>query len=109
MPDIVKTLLISVGVVAGVALILGLVLAIANKYLAVKEDERVTKVTEMLPNANCGGCGYPGCAGLAAALVEGTCKKVGTCKVLKPEPKQAIKDYLESTPGPDGNTIKVDL
>ena len=104
-----KDLFISIGIVAGICVILGVALALSHKYLAVKEDERITKVTEMLPNANCGGCGYPGCSGLATALVDGRCKKVGTCKVLKPEPKQAIKDYLESTPGPDGNTIKVDL
>ena len=105
----VTSLLISIGVVAGISLILGLGLALANKYLYVKEDERISKVTSMLPNANCGGCGYPGCSGLATALVEGKCTKVGTCKVLKPEPKEAIKEYLNSTPGPDGKTLKVDL
>jgi electron transport complex protein RnfB len=104
-----QMLLISIGVVAGIAIVLGLLLAIAHKYLAVKEDKRVETVTSMLPGANCGGCGFPGCSGLANALVEGTCKKVGTCRVAKPQVKEDIKKYLEETPGPDGNTIKVEI
>lgn len=46
-------------------------LAIASKKFAVEIDERQEKITEVLPGANCGGCGFPGCAGLAAAVVEG--------------------------------------
>ncbi len=101
--------IIAVAVVLVVAALMGLLLAVADKFLYVAVDERVEKVTEMLPNANCGGCGYPGCAGLAEALVEGKVKKVSTCRPSKPEARQAIKDYLASTPGPDGNTVNVDL
>ena len=46
---------------------------------------------------------------LAEALVEGKVKKVSTCRPSKPEARQNIKDYLASTPGPDGNTVNVDL
>lgn len=107
--DIVKDLLIPVGVVAGVATVLALLLAVAHKYLKVEDDERVSKVTEMLPNANCGGCGYPGCSGLAEALVEGKCTKISTCKPSKQEAREKIKEYLANTPGPDGKTITVDI
>ena len=89
--------------------LLGLGLSVASKVLYVEVDTRVEDVTAMLPNANCGGCGYPGCAGLAEALVEGKVKKVSTCRPSKPEARQNIKDYLASTPGPDGNTVNVDL
>ena len=41
--------------------VLGCILGIANKYLVVEEDHRIADVIEMLPGANCGGCGYPGC------------------------------------------------
>ena len=102
-------ILLAVGVVFVIAALMGLLLAVADKFLYVAVDERITKVTGMLPNANCGGCGYPGCAGLAEALVEGKVKKVSTCRPSKPEARQAIKDYLASTPGPDGNTVNVDL
>ena len=29
--------------------------------LKVLEDSRIAKVEDMLPLANCGGCGFPGC------------------------------------------------
>ena len=49
----------------------GLVLAIASKVFEVKEDPRLGEVLSCLPGANCGGCGYPGCGGCAAAIVAG--------------------------------------
>ena len=52
-------------------LVFGLVLAFASKIFAVEVDERIPAVQECLPGANCGGCGYPGCNGLATAIVEG--------------------------------------
>ena len=99
----------AVAILTVLGFLLGLGLSIASKVLYVEVDTRVEDVTAMLPNANCGGCGYPGCAGLAEALVEGKVKKVSTCRPSKPEARQAIKDYLASTPGPDGNTVNVDL
>ena len=46
----------------------GLVLAIAARVFAVKQDERIPRITEALPGANCGGCGYSGCAAYAEAV-----------------------------------------
>lgn len=88
---------------------LGLLLGVANMYLVVEEDNRVTEVTEMLPGANCGGCGYPGCSGFANALVEGSATKVSTCAVSNPETREKIATYLNETPGPDGTTLKVTI
>ena len=102
-------ILIAVAIVLGIAALMGLLLAVADKFLFVAVDERVETVTAMLPNANCGGCGYPGCAGLAEALVEGKVKKISTCRPSKPEARQNIKDYLANTPGPNGETVTVDL
>ena len=88
-------------------LTLGAMLGIANKFLHVEEDPRVVTVTEMLPGANCGGCGFPGCAGFAAALVEGEAKKVSGCGVSNAEIRTKIATYLNETPGPDGTCVKV--
>ncbi|MBP3853825.1 MAG: electron transporter RnfB [Erysipelotrichaceae bacterium] len=84
--------------------LLGLGLGIADKKLKVEVDKRVQEVTNMLPGYNCGGCGYPGCSGLAEAFVS---KEVDQfiCRPSKPEAKQAIIEYLENTPGADGETI----
>ncbi len=51
--------------------ILGIILAVASKAFEVKVDERVTQICEILPGANCGGCGYAGCSALAEAIVKG--------------------------------------
>lgn len=54
--------------------ILGVALAIILYFVAQKfkvdEDPRIDLVEEVLPGANCGGCGYPGCRGFAEALVK---------------------------------------
>lgn len=60
--------------------LLGALLAVASKLFAVKVDERIPKITDVLPGANCGGCGYAGCAALAQAIVDGDAK-VSSCTV----------------------------
>jgi Na+-translocating ferredoxin:NAD+ oxidoreductase RNF subunit RnfB len=67
----IMPILIALGVVAGVGLILGIVLALASKFFAVDEDEKVSLVREALPGANCGACGYTGCDGYAEAVAKG--------------------------------------
>ena len=46
----------------------GVLLTVASKLLFVKTDETVEKITEALPGANCGGCGFSGCEGYANAV-----------------------------------------
>lgn len=87
-------------------IILGGILALASKVFKVEIDEREKWVTEHLPGYNCGSCGYPGCSGLASALV-GKTTDVVSCRPSKPEKRQEIVDYLNSTPGPDGEVLKV--
>ena len=58
-------------VVGITGLIIGIILGIAGKLLAVKEDPRVRGVRDLLPGSNCGGCGFTGCDALAAAIVTG--------------------------------------
>lgn len=71
-------ILIAVLIVAGIGLIIGLILAIASAVMAVPTDEKVEALTEALPGANCGACGYSGCSGYAKALADGTAKN-GAC------------------------------
>lgn len=63
---IAKTVLI----LAAIAFVLGALLGLAGKIFAVKKDEREEKVLASLPGANCGACGFAGCAAYAAAVVE---------------------------------------
>ena len=57
-------------VLGAIALIAAIVLYAASKKFAVEEDPRIGQVLEALPGANCGGCGFPGCSGMADALVK---------------------------------------
>lgn len=64
-------ILVAVIVLGLIALVSASVLYVCSKKFAVKEDERVGQVASLLPQANCGGCGFAGCGGLADALVKG--------------------------------------
>ena len=61
---------IAVIVLGAVGLIAAVVLFVASKKFAVEEDPRIAQISEVLPQANCGGCGYPGCSGFAGACVK---------------------------------------
>ncbi len=62
-------ILFAVLVLGALGLIFGAVLAIAGKVFAVEKDERYDAILELLPGANCGGCGFAGCASYADAIV----------------------------------------
>ena len=65
-----NVILIAVIILGAVGMVASIVLFAASKKFSVKEDERIGKVAEILPQANCGGCGFPGCNGFAAACVK---------------------------------------
>jgi electron transport complex protein RnfB len=75
---------------------LGLLLAIAGKFLYVEVDTRVEQITAMLPGYNCGACGYAGCAGLAEALVNGEAKSPTQCKPSTEEHRSRITAFMET-------------
>lgn len=64
-------ILTATGIVGGIGLFIGLFLGAAAILFKVKTDEREEAVLEALPGNNCGGCGFAGCSGLAAAIVKG--------------------------------------
>ena len=63
-------ILIAVISLGAIALVSAAILYAASKKFAVYEDPRIAQVSEVLPQANCGGCGYPGCSGFADACVK---------------------------------------
>ena len=63
-------ILVAVLSLGAIGLISAVVLFVASKKFAVYEDPRIGRVAEVLPQANCGGCGYPGCSGFAEACVK---------------------------------------
>ena len=71
-------ILIAIGILGGLGLIFGLVLAVASKVFYVETDPRLDELNECLPGANCGGCGYAGCGGYAEAVLKGEAE-IGKC------------------------------
>ena len=107
-PALIIVLAISILLVLG--LILGLGLAIAAKVLYVKEDERIDEVAKRLPNYNCGSCGFPGCKGLAEAIVTGKESSLKKCKPGKEDANfKPIIEYLDAHPNEDGSKVNVHL
>lgn len=68
-PNVILVATLSMGAVGG---ILAAGLAVASVVFKTESDPRVEQLLEVLPGANCGACGFPGCQGLAAALAKGT-------------------------------------
>ena len=64
-----NAILVAVIPVAIIGIICAVMLVVASKVMAVKEDERFPAVRECLPGANCGACGYAGCDGYAKACL----------------------------------------
>lgn len=63
-------ILVAVIALGAIGLVAAVVLYVASKKFAVFEDPRIGQVAAVLPQANCGGCGYPGCSGFAGACVK---------------------------------------
>ena len=96
-------ILAAVAILGGVGLVFAILIALANKKLKVWEDPRIDVVAGMLPNANCGACGVPGCRAFAERLVAGQSKPAG-CNVASAAAREEIATYL----GVDaGQAVKV--
>lgn len=89
----INQLMVAAVFMATLGVLLAGVLSIANRRLYVYEDPRIDDVEELLPHANCGACGTPGCRPFAEALVA---KEVdpGLCTVNAADMNQAIADFL---------------
>ena len=70
----------SVGLLASIAIIIGIFLGISSQIFKVEVDEKIVKIRDCLPGNNCGGCGYAGCDALAEAIAKGKAK-VNQCPV----------------------------
>ncbi len=63
--------IIAAVIVGAVGIFIGLFLGLAGIVFKVEVDEKEEAVLAALPGNNCGGCGFPGCSGLATAIVKG--------------------------------------
>ena len=84
---------IAVLFMTALGLLLATLLMLANRWLYVYEDPRIDQVEDLLPKANCGACGTPGCRPFAEMLVKGEIEP-GRCTVNSKEANQVIADFL---------------
>lgn len=70
-------ILAAAAIVGGTGLVIGLLLGVAGSKFKVEVDEKEVEVRACLPGNNCGGCGYAGCDGLAAAIAKGEAEPNG--------------------------------
>ncbi|MCR5451181.1 MAG: Fe-S cluster domain-containing protein [Lachnospiraceae bacterium] len=66
-----NSILMAMIIIGVIGCIIGILLCLASKAFYVEVDEKEEAVLSVLPGNNCGGCGYPGCSGLAAAIAKG--------------------------------------
>jgi Na+-translocating ferredoxin:NAD+ oxidoreductase RNF subunit RnfB len=86
-------ILIPLAILVGLGVLFATILAVAYKKLRVYEDPRIDKVEEMLPSANCGACGVPGCRAFAEKVVAHELNP-GKCTVSSPDAIVDIANYL---------------
>ncbi|MCD7890402.1 MAG: RnfABCDGE type electron transport complex subunit B [Ruminococcus sp.] len=87
------TYLIPALVLGGCGILGGILLTATSKIFFVKVDERIEKIGEALPQANCGACGYAGCADYASAIVNGGAE-TNLCKPGGSDTAAKIADIL---------------
>ena len=95
---------IAVLAVFGLTAALATLLVVAHRRLFVWEDPRIDVVEEMLPHANCGACGLPGCRPFAEALVAGT-SQPGQCTVSSEPDRERVADFLGVDVGGDEKRV----
>lgn len=86
-------ILIPVLAMAALGLIFGVGLAYALKLFGIELDPKIFKILSILPGANCGACGKPGCAAFAEALAKGEAMPAG-CVVSNAEARYSIAQLL---------------
>ncbi len=92
--NIVLIAVILLGVIGGVSAI---ILYIVARQFKIVEDVRIDQVEELLPAANCGGCGYPGCRGFAEACVKADSLSGLNCPVGGDKVMAAVATFLGKT------------
>lgn len=116
------TLIISIVTMGGLGFIFASALAFADRKLRVVENTKISEVFEILPNANCGACGYAGCYDYAVKVVNGEAPVNGCpvggqevvdeiCRILGKENTHTIKQIarIMCNGGRNEATLKKDI
>jgi Na+-translocating ferredoxin:NAD+ oxidoreductase subunit B len=94
----------AIALLGGLGIVFGIVLTIAEKKFSVKLDDRVARVRECLPGANCGACGFAGCDAFAAAVIKGDAP-VNGCTAGGKKTAQAVAGIMQCEVKTDTPTV----
>lgn len=83
--------IVPIAIFAALGILAGVLLTVASSVFAVKTDERVELISDALPQANCGACGFSGCADYADAIVN----KGAECNLCRPGGKASAEKIAE--------------
>jgi Na+-translocating ferredoxin:NAD+ oxidoreductase RNF subunit RnfB len=95
--DAFINILIATGILFAVAILVALLLALAQDKLVVNDTKKedIEKIEFYLPSYNCGACGHVNCRQVATEMVEGKIKEVSVCKVISKDNAKLIVDYCK--------------
>ena len=82
--------------IGGIGLVAAFLLGIASKIFYVAIDPVVLEITEALPGANCGACGFAGCSSAARAIAKGRAT-ADACLAGGPDVAVAIAEVMGVT------------
>lgn len=97
-----ETYILPVIVFAVIGLTAGILLTVASKVFEVKTDERIEKISEILPQANCGACGFAGCGDYANAIIT----KGAPANLCRPGGAETAKSISEITGTDAGEVVE---
>ena len=89
-----QVLLFTILTLCALGILSAVILYFVARKFRVEEDPRIDEVEKMLPGANCGGCGFAGCRGMADALVKRDDISDLFCPVGGGDCMKAIASYL---------------
>lgn len=95
---------IAVLTLAALSFLFASLLVLAHRKLHVDEDPRIDAAFGMLPGTNCGACGFPGCLGLAEAMVAGTALP-GKCTVMTEDEREDVATFLGVAAGAEEKVV----
>lgn len=103
-----EVLLYTIATLCALGVLSAVILYFVAQKFKVEEDPRIDQSEKMLPGANCGGCGFAGCRGLADALVKLDDISALFCPVGGGETMKAVADYLgKAAPEKEAQTATV--
>ena len=97
-------MVIAITTLAALSFVFASLLVLAHKKLHVDEDPRIDAAHQMLPGTNCGACGFPGCLGLAEAMVAGSALP-GKCTVMSEDDRDDLAAFLGVDAGAEEKVV----